>query len=234
MIKKITYIFIFVGSGLGFFGSIWGLIQEGLSIYACGGILLFGGACMLILFEKRWSRYFNIWIVKKRASIHCQIKKDHFYFPKGYYFKHSSLKKAKHLPFAIINEVRTNTHPPTVVIHSNEVIFLHGLTKEHLPPLKNRIPFTQPQDHWALICHAFLDTEHSEESKQFYLNQLASSGISETEVRKTRKKIEVQMLIRTSVTWEWLYYGQWDVMHELWPMTKNKYWWTMELALRQK
>ncbi len=35
-------------------------------------------------------------------------------------------------------------------------------------------------------------------------------------------------------TIEWVYYGQYDLLKQLTPMTEQKYWWTMEIALRGK
>ena len=214
-------------------GSMVGLYKDGISSYSIGDILLFGSASLLFIFEKRWDQFTTQLIQKKRDSFKCQITKDHFYFPKGYYFKHASIGKSKQLPFWKVNEIRINTIPPSAQINDNELIFLSGLSEKDLQPLKSKIPFSSPQDNWYLICDEFLDTEYSTDQQQMAMKRLAENNILEDEVLAIRKKIAFRMLIRTYVTWEWLYYGQWDVLKELWPINAKKYWWTMDVDLRK-
>ncbi len=225
---------MFVGCVILFMGSVYGFSKEGFSAHAIGGMLLFGWSGLLFLFQDKWDRLTSNFIERKRKSFHCQIQKDHFFFPRGYYFKNSSLGKKKRLKFTDIDEIRTNTIPHTALINRNEIIFLVGLSEEDIKPLSSKIPFTQPQDNWMLICDEFLDTEYSEKEKELNLKKLAESGISEEEVKKIRKRISFRMLVSTYLTLEWVYYGQWDVMRETWPVNKKKYWWTMDIALRKK
>ena len=204
------------------------LFRDGWIWEAVLGIGLFGGGSLLLIYEKE----LDAWTANRRLSFQCVIRDDHLLFPKGYYFKHGCLKDQNTLPFEWIDEIRINTFPPTAVVKGQEIIFLRGLTKEDLAPIQG-IPFTEPLDHWTLICDEFLDTEFDEEYKARALTQLEQAGIPETEVLAIRKRLRLRMLMRTYATWEWIYYGQWDVMSELWPMTAKKYWWTMDVALRQ-
>lgn len=215
------------------FGSVIGLLREGISIYGIGGVIFFGGGSLLFIFQEKWNDLTSRYVQRKRNSRYCVLQKDHFLFPKGYYFKHSSLKDSKTLPHSAISEIRVNTFPPTALINGNELIFLNGLTLKDLNPIKSKIPFSKPQDNWSLLCEEFLDTELSEVAKNQNLLLLQESGFSATEIHKTQKKLEFRMLAKTYLTWEWMYYGQWDVLHELWPMSSKKYWWTMEIALRR-
>lgn len=231
---NIFRVILFIGSVILFMGSVYGFTQEGLSTHALGGMVLFGLSSLLFLFEKKWEKFSSQLIESKRRSFHCEIKQDHFVFPKGYYFKHSSLGKSRQLYFKDINEIRQNTIPSCALINQNELIFLVGLTDEDLLPLASKIPFVKRQDNWGLICDEFLDTEYSEKQKQVTLNKLIESGISALEVKDIQKKIRFRMLVKTYFTWEWLYYGQWDVLKEMWPLTHKKYWWTMDVALRKK
>ncbi|MBN1250792.1 MAG: hypothetical protein JXR51_00825 [Bacteroidales bacterium] len=42
------------------------------------------------------------------------------------------------------------------------------------------------------------------------------------------------MLLWTAVSWEWIYYGQYDVLKQIGYLNENKYWWTMDIALKNK
>lgn len=42
------------------------------------------------------------------------------------------------------------------------------------------------------------------------------------------------MLLRTYASWEWVYYGHYDVLNEFRPLNEREYWWTMEIALKRK
>ncbi|MEM6801097.1 MAG: hypothetical protein AAF696_06810 [Bacteroidota bacterium] len=176
------------------------------------------------------------WKEKRKNAANCQIQADGFYFPKGYYFKQGMLKRQKSLPFHQIREIRVNTHPITAITHSKEVIFLKGLKREDIYDWENKqqIPLIAPQDNWALICDEFLDTEYSPEEQARTLERLAEKGIGEAEVAQIRKRLKTRMLIRTYVSWEWMYYGQFEVLTELWPLNQKKYKWTMDVALRKK
>lgn len=169
-------------------------------------------------------------------STNCIVAEDHIYFPKGYYFKYGYLKDKKKLPFSVINEIRINTRPVTAKINTNEIIFLQGLDKKQCIEIKEKsnISLTTPVDNWSLLCDEFLDTEFSETQKENVIQLLKENGIDKDEVYQIRKRISSRMLFRTFFSWEWIYYGQFDVLKQLWPMSYKKYWWTMEIALRNK
>lgn len=99
---------------------------------------------------------------------------------------------------------------------------------------KSNISLTTPVDNWSLLCDEFLDTEFSETQKENVIQLLKENGIDKDEVYQIRKRISSRMLFRTFFSWEWIYYGQFDVLKQLWPMSYKKYWWTMEIALRNK
>ena len=65
------------------------------------------------------------------------------------------------------------------------------------------------------------------------IQKLEESGIPKYEQFAIKKRLKFRFLIRTMTTWEWIYYGQYDVLTELWPLTREKYWWTMDVALRK-
>lgn len=210
------------------------LYKEGFSIEGVSGVVLFSMATLFFIFQDRWDKWSDQKIKKSRESSHCILENDRICFPKGYYFKYGFLKSRKDLPFNVIEEVRLNTIPITARIKGNELIFLNGLEDKDIlgSTLKNKI--SKPQDHWALICEEFLDTELDIKQQEFIQNSLDTYGFSRNEINRIKDRIRLRMLIRTYISWEWLYYGQYDVLNELWPLNEEKYWWTMDIALRKE
>lgn len=172
----------------------------------------------------------------KIENANCVVAEGHIYFPKGYYFRYGYLKGKKKLPFSVINEIRTNTLPVTAKINTNEIIFLQGLDEKKCIEIKEKsnICLTTPTDNWSLLCDEFLDTEFSQEQKENVIQLLKENGIDKDEVSQIRKRISSRMLLHTFFSWEWMYYGQFDVLKQLWPLSHKKYCWTMEIALRNR
>ena len=165
----------------------------------------------------------------------CTITGEGFLFPNGYPFQYGYMHKRKLLDYIYIDEIRISTYPPTAIVNGNETIFLLGITKEDIEANSEMLlaPITKTQDNWELLCNEFLDTEFDEEWKNIDIKRLAEVGIHEEEVKAIRSKIKSRMMLRTWHTWEWVYYGQYDVLDSLRPLNKKKYWWTMDIALRQ-
>ena len=189
---------------------------------------------MLFVFQERWNKWLDALKLDRRQQLNCVVKDDHFYFPRGYYYKYGFLKTRKDLPFRDVQEVRVNTFPISAIVNGNEVIFLRGLERDEVKGLAKRglIKLTDPADIWSLICEEFLDTDASEAEKRGLMSMLLENGFEEGEIQQIRKRLRSRMLIRTYFSWEWEYYGHEDVMAELWPLSKRKYEWTMEVALR--
>ncbi|WP_271770212.1 hypothetical protein [Aquimarina algiphila] len=200
-----------------------------------GGLILVLEFVVVLYFNKHKIQYWSLLQNKKRIeAANCIVERDHIYFPKGYYFKFGYLKNKDKLPFSVINEIRTNTFPITARINTNEIVFLLGLDEEKCIQLKDQanIILTNPMDNWSLICEEFLDTECSVELKERILQRLEKNGIHPNEVAQIKKHIASRMLFRTFISWEWQYYGQFDVLKALWFLNSKKYWWTMDIALR--
>lgn len=170
----------------------------------------------------------------KIEATNCIIKEDYIYFPKGYYFKYGYLKNKKKLPFSVINEIRINTFPVTAKINSNEIVFLLGLDQDECVKIgeKFSIDVIKPIDNWSWLCDDFLDTEFTQKQKDNTILLLEKNGIPKEEIKSIRKRISSRMLYYTFLSWEWQYYGQYDVLKQLWPLNSEKYWWTMDIALR--
>lgn len=186
---------------------------------------------VLVIFQQKIFK-----LIKPYHQRHnCIITADGFLFENGYPFQYGYMRKCKLLEHAHIDEIRTSTYPPTAIVNGNETIFLFGLTKEILEENSHLllVPTTKRQDNWELICTEFLDTEFDEDWKRICLKRLAEAGINAEEVKVIRSKIKKHMMWRTYASWEWVYYGQYDVLDSLRPLNEKKYWWTMDIALRQ-
>ncbi len=211
------------------------LIYTDFSLTLLAAALFFGICTLIFIFQDKINDRIAERHKKKMDAAKCVIKDDHIYFPKGYEFNYGILKDKNKLPFDLIDEIRYNTFPISAKVNGNEIVFLKGILKGDLPLIqKANIPITQPQDNWELICEEFLDTEFDDEVEQRTLQLLEQSGISVEEVKKIRKKLESRMLAQTFITWEWVYYGQYDVLYAIQPLNETEYWWTMNIALREK
>jgi len=169
-----------------------------------------------------------------RQAGFCYFGPEVILFPKGYYFNHGYLKNKNELSYASIDEIRINTHPVSAKINGNEIVFLCGAEREDCEKMATaqNIPTTEPTDNWSLICDEFLDVELNQDYVERIMAELIKAGISEEETKAIRKTIRWRMEAKTYFSWEWIYYGQFDVLEVLYPLRENKYWWTMEIALR--
>lgn len=212
------------------------LIAEGFSWSLLGAWLFFVVGALVIIFEQQMLDWATNRAQKKIQQGNCLLQTNSFYFPNGYYFNYGYLKDKKELPFYKITTIRTNTIPITAIVDNKEVIFLRGIKKEELVPLKEQtsLQFEEPLDNWTWLCEEFLDTELTPQEKQKIYQRLEENGIPQKEAKAIQKRLKFRMLMRTFATWEWIYYGQWDVLAELWPLNPEKYWWTMDIALRRQ
>lgn len=217
-------------------GGIFILIKEGFSIKGSMPVLFFSICLIVFLFEEK----LNDWVVslkeKKTKAEYCKFQNEVIFFPKGYCFNQGYLSSRKELSYKLVDEIRINTNPISAKINGNEIVFLLGAEKsecERIARIYN-IPIVSPTDNWALICDEFLDTEEEDKFRKMTLESLEKVGIQEKEVKEIRKRISWRMIVNTSLTLEWVYYGQYDLLIQLFPLNKEKYWWTMEIALRNK
>jgi hypothetical protein len=185
---------------------------------------------LLVIFQEQVGK-----LLKHRQEWNdCAITYAGFHYKYKYPYQYGFMRKRKLLPFSDVDEIRISTYPPTAIVNGNEVIFLFGVTKEQIEDAAEMmgVPITKPQDNWEHICNEFLDTEFDEEWKAQDFKLLNDAGMGNDEILAIRNKIQGRMMAHTYLSWEWVYYGQYDVLRQLWPMTEKKYWWTMEIALR--
>lgn len=171
--------------------------------------------------------------MKRRIeTITIQFETDQILFPNGYYFKQSPIHQTRIVESNQISEINLYTFPPSFVYQNSEVIFLKKEFEDDLKEFaaRHNIPIVNRVDIWEHINRPYLDTEFDEIEKQHSLKELEENGISESELRKIRKKVAKTMFLNFLV-WEWAYLGLFDYLHWTF-LTRKKYWWCMEIALR--
>ncbi|MFT6707836.1 MAG: hypothetical protein ACJATF_002692 [Flavobacteriales bacterium] len=211
------------------------LIDKGFSWMNFGGLLFFNICLLVFLFEDRLSKWTKAKALERSKASYCTFESDRIVFPKGYQFRKGYLKNKKELFYKEINEFRLNTNPMSVLINGNEIIFLVGAHLDDCAKIaiREKIPVVEKTDLWSLICDDFLDTEFDGDYVERAKEQLVGKGFTEEEAESIRGKIRTRMLAQTYISWEWQYYGQYDVLTQLQPITEERYWWTMEIALRE-
>jgi hypothetical protein len=159
-----------------------------------------------------------------------------------YPFEPSSVYPSEQIDASQIDEIHLNEYPPTIKI-GKELIFI---SREYIENLKlfaerNKIKTTVRAANWNLITEPFLDTEFSEEQKQWTTERLRSNGISEQETFQLRDEIGRQMYKYNfdTMLWEWTNLGLTDVLSAMRVKLDKKefkdfYWRAMEIEQRQK
>lgn len=220
--------FTLIGCALFVIIAVISIVYSGFTVQAVGVLIFFGGGGIMVLCEDKIDR-----VMRQREAGNCVVETDHFYFPKGYYFRYGYLKNRKKLDYALIDEIRLGTFMITAKINGNELIFLRGASEEDVVRFAARysIPACKRQDNWFLICDEFLDNEIDALDRGRITRLLLQAGISLVEQKQIKKRVAFAMLVRTYFTWEWIYYGQYDVLLAMW-LTESKYWWAMDIALR--
>lgn len=161
------------------------------------------------------------------------FQEDQILFPEGYYYKQSTVKAHIPLPASHVTEINLDTSPPSFVINDNEVIFIPCRLKNQLEiwGKKNEVPLVDRFDIWSAINDPFLDTEFDTAYYEKTTTQMIANGLSVEEVEQIRSKIKFTMETTNSIVWEWVNLSQFDYLNWTW-LTKKKYWWSMEIALR--
>lgn len=181
------------------------------------------------LWNYRHKKYSKL---KLRHSITIEINDFEIDFTDGYYFIESTINIKNKVQAEQINEVCIETLPPSFIINDNEVIFINYGQNKLLYEfaLRNNIKVSKRLDIWEYLNTPYLDTEFEKTEKEKILVELEQNGISKSEVKKIRLKI-LPTMIMNFFAWDWQYLGQYDYLQ--WTaLNDNKYWWSMEIALR--
>ena len=171
--------------------------------------------------------------MKRRIEkVEIIIKRNKIVFPNGYFFKQSSVNQTKKIETKDITEINLNTYPPSLVFKSREIIFLKQELKKEIEQFarQNKVPIINRLDIWEHINRPYLDTEFEKDEKIESIRLLSENGISKLELNKIRKKV-VKTMFLNFLAWEWTYLGLFDYLNWTF-LTKKKYWWAMEIGLR--
>ena len=135
----------------------------------------------------------------------------------GYPFFPASVHPHGALPAEAIAELDHPGAPPAVLTTEGEWLFIPATQREDLSAFAARqgLPVVQREDVWMLLLEPFLDTEFSEEIQARTMARLAAHGLPASEVARIRGEVERQMLAYTAITWEWMYYGLFDVLQAM-------------------
>ncbi|KAA3624002.1 MAG: hypothetical protein DWQ02_23755 [Bacteroidetes bacterium] len=236
MKKNYSHIDQFLGILFFGFGALLtgnSLLKEPSSISNWVGFLICLGFTVISIF--------TLWYQKNNKQIKpitpddlkVEFSKQGITFPKGYYFKYSSIKSKSKISNSVVKEINLNTSPLSFVINNNEVIFIPHKFREKLERFgnENNIPTSERFDIWSAINEPFLDTDFSETEKENNIKALIKNGLNENEIKEIRQKIKFTMISSNYVVWEWMNLSQFDYLNWTW-LTKKKYWWSMEIALR--
>ncbi len=224
-LATIPYVLLIVFGALFFIAS-----DQAWKAFAVLGMLL---AFVSLGFFKQDSEY-------ERMTKIEQLKKkigfggDYIEFYTNYEFRQSTVRSNPRITADMVNEVCLNTHPPSMVINQKEVIFFPFKFKEEIRlfALRNKIPISKRTDIWEQLCQPYLDREQKEEEVQAAKDLLMQNGVPQGEQQSIHQKIGRQLSFANAYASEWVYLGQYDVLRTLTPLTKNFYWYSMEVALR--
>ena len=209
------------------------LFKTPFSLLQWGAFLFFFVIFIFSLYSFWFYRHTEKIKIKSIHDINVKFNQEEIIFLDKYFFKESSIYTSKRIYFQIIDQINLNTFPISIVINKNEVIFFPNKYFSELESfgMSNRIPIIDRYEIWAGLNEPFLDTQFTKEELKNIDNHLLQNGIEKKEIKEFRNKIKWTMEIGNSYVWEWIHLGQYDYL--TWTfLTKRKYWWSMEIALR--
>lgn len=176
--------------------------------------------------------------VERSKTWDLEFHNDHITY-KSYPLFTSSLVNHPVVDASIIGEIDPDGAPPTLRLKS-ELLFVPAPRQEELRRFaaRNGIPIRRRFDARMFILEPFLDTEFDEIQKEKTLAALEAHGVGRSEVKQIRMRVGRRMLWYTTMTWEWVYYGLFDVLTVMQPLLSGRasyrrfYSEAMEVALR--
>ncbi len=95
---------------------------------------------------------------------------------------------------------------------------------------RNKIPVIDRLDIWEHINRSYLDTDFEKDEKLESIKLLCENGISKSDLNQIQRKV-VKTMFLNFLVWEWTYLGLFDYLNWTF-LTEKKYWWAMEIGLR--
>jgi len=119
-------------------------------------------------------------------------------------------------------------YPYALFLTDGDIVFLPRDQAQQVTQFAEAtsLEFVDRTDVWSLLLDPFLDTEFSKEEQARSLATLKSCGLSADRVEDIRKRVDARMMRLTVLSWEWQYYGLYDVLGAMRPATPwpNRRW----------
>lgn len=151
----------------------------------------------------------------------------------------SSLRQNNAIQIKTINEVILETHPLSIIINKNEILFVPENQRKDLMKIvhENQITISKRYDIWQGLMEPFLETPPSSSEQNETHQKLLNNGLTHNEVLDIRERLKKVMQGWASICWNRNYLGQYDLLlnkKEIYALhfPHNFYWWTMKIALR--
>ncbi|HEX5541715.1 MAG TPA: hypothetical protein VFX60_09145 [Micromonospora sp.] len=119
----------------------------------------------------------------------------------------------RNIPWSRVWDADPGESPPQLRLVDGRTVFISAEYREELATAVSDagVPVVERYDVWGDLLQPFLDTDYDiwrEECEQ----RLRSWGFSDQETRRIRQRVRKRMLALTLATWEWISYGQSDLL----------------------
>jgi hypothetical protein len=104
-------------------------------------------------------------------------------------------------------------YPPQVRLRDGRTVFVPGRLRDELKDAMDGagVRVVRRPDPWADLLEPYLDTDY-EAVRAGCEGHLRSAGFSDAEIAGIRRRVRWRMSALTAFTWEWLGYGQYDLL----------------------
>ena len=156
-------------------------------------------------------------------TLAIRFEAGHIAFLRYPFMKHN---RGRTIPAEEISEVVVGFVPPCFRTVDGEYLFVRASDLEALVDFSedHDIPFKQRVDIWSMILDPFLDTALDEDYLANTAAVLEENGVSDTEIEEMRKTVGTRMRLLTYRTYEWGYYGLFDVLEQMSALTFTTGW----------
>jgi hypothetical protein len=191
---------------------------------------------LLLFFIKAWHfRNLDSNLPPENYSfLKINFLKTSLIFPYGYFCRHSLVKIGEEINSNRISQLNLNTQTPSFVLDNKEVIFIDYDYRNKFEEfaISNNIKVVDRPDIWKMLCETFnegVNLDHQTKTNE----SLIENGFTKNEILQIRKKIKWTMIYASLRDfWDIGDSGHYEYLEYTLFLTRNKYWWTMEIALR--
>lgn len=125
-----------------------------------------------------------------------------------------------------VSDLVVGWSPPCFRTNDGEYLFVPAHRLEVLIDWAqdNHVLFKERVDIWSMILDPFLDTKFDDEYLERTSRTLAANGVSKEEIDEMRRLVGTRMRLLTYQTWEWAYFGLYDVLEQMRTLTFTTGW----------